>query len=141
MAPTPREYVTDTRNVKNGFLGLSAFVLIAFLVTGFIGHQPLRKNIVTSLIISVGMLAFLWTYGTLWIFDRQYFLSEDGVRLSRRGQVVEEIRWEDVKRLAGGNLRIVANDGRRITFNLPPAVQREIRTLIKEKLKTYETDS
>ena len=126
----PAEFRTDTRSLKQGFLFLAAFVLIAFFVSALYGGHGWQEALLVSVSLSGILLVVLWLYGFLQMFDRRYVVSSEGVSLFHGEQLLQHISWSEVRSVSRGHLRVCARSGRRIAFNLPPPIQRQARQTI-----------
>ena len=136
--PGTTEFCAETRTVKLHFFGLALFLAAAFTIAGVIGRQPWNRTLLVALVFPFGFLAFFWVFGAVAIFDRCYTISPEGITVSRRGRKLQHITLRDVARVSKGHLCVVAYDGRKISFNLPPAVQTQARDVIEERLRTRD---
>jgi hypothetical protein len=126
----PAEFRTDTRALKQGFLFITGFVLIAFFASALYGGTSWHEALGVSVSLSAILLGVLWLYGIFQMFDRRYVVSPDGVSLFRREQLLQHIPWSEVHSIRRGHLQVCARGGRRISFNLPPPIQRQARQTI-----------
>jgi hypothetical protein len=131
MKPVTTEFSTDTRRLKKSLTVITGIMIGVIFVAGLVGGVSWSRAALYALLIPGVVGTVLWTWATLCAFDRVYTVSGDGVGVSKRGRILENIAWKDIARVATGNLRVIASDGRRIAFNLPPPVQREAHELIK----------
>ena len=138
MNADTKMFATETGSVKRRFIGLALFLMLALTIAGVLGRQPWDRIVVAALIFPIGFLAFFWLYGVLAMFDRCYTISPDGVTLTRRNRTLEHIEWQQVAKVSKGNLCVVALDGRKISFNLPPPVQKEALRIIEERLGNHD---
>jgi hypothetical protein len=129
------EFVTNTPALKKGFLLLAALVF-ALTFAGVFFQGDRWQNALWVSAIAAGMaLALAWFYGVRAIFDRRYLISNGGVSLFRRDRLVLHFDWPDICAISRGHLEVRARDGRRMSFNLPPPIQREARQLLERYLR------
>lgn len=131
MKPTTAEFSTDTRRLKKSLAAVTILMIVSIFSATLIGSGSWERAVIYSVVIPGVVGIVLWTWAILCAFDRVYIVSPDGVAVSKRGRTLENIAWKDIARIATGNLRVIARDGRRIAFNLPPPIQREAHELIK----------
>lgn len=119
------EFRTDNRRVKHAFVLIAVFVVVALAGCALYGGRGWREALFVSVTFSLLMLGILWLYGVFQMFDRRYVISPDGVSLFRREQLIQYIAWAEVRSISRGHLQVRARSGRRISFNLPPPIQRQ----------------
>ena len=124
------EFCADTRALKHRLVFLTAFLLIAFFASALYGGRTWRDALGASVLFSVVLSGVLWLYGVFQMFDRRYVVSPDGVSLFRREHLLQHIPWSEVHSISRGHLQVRAHSGRRISFNLPPPIQRQARQTI-----------
>jgi hypothetical protein len=130
MSNGAAEFRTDTQGLKQSFLFITGFLLIAFFASALYGGTSWHNALGVSVSLSAMLLGVLWLYGIFQMFDRRYVVSLDGFSLYRREQLLQHIPWSEVQSIKRGHLQVCARSGRRISFNLPPPIQRQARQTI-----------
>ena len=131
MKPVTTKFSTDTRRLKKSLAAVTIPMIVSVFAATLIGGGSWERAVLYSVAIPGVLGIALWTWAILMAFDRVYTVSADGVAVSKRGRILENIAWRDIADVGTGNLRVIAHDGRRIVFNLPPPIQREAHELIK----------
>jgi hypothetical protein len=130
--PNVVEFRTDSRRLKKSLLGVAALMIIGVFVAALVGGLGWRRAMPYAVVIPGFFCGVLWAWATLFAFHRVYTIGNDGVSVSKDGRTFERIAWADIARVSTGNLRVIAHDGRRVVFNLPPAIQRKAQEVISE---------
>jgi hypothetical protein len=138
MKPVTAEFSTNTRRLKKSLIAITLLMLVVIFASTLVGGASWKLAALYAVLIPGVVGSGLWTWGTLFAFDRVYTVSREGVCVSKRGRILENIAWKDIAHVATGNLRVIAQDGRRIVFNLPPPIQREAHDLIKASRERAE---